>query len=233
MEPGGGRMSHISKVSLREGDGPAGVLAKLLTRRDDAYSRHELIWSLFAGRNGAARDFLYREVEGRKPSWIVVSARPPADETGLWRIETKPYAPALAAGRRLGFVLRANATVTRDGERHDVVMAAMKRDGLDRAEAIERAGGAWLERQGARDGFAIERARLRIGGYMRHRFERPGGKEMVLAALDFEGFLTVTDAEAFARTLTAGLGRGKAFGFGLMLVRPAGRARDGAADGDE
>jgi CRISPR system Cascade subunit CasE len=220
-------MSHISRVSLREGDGAAGVLAKLLTRRDGAYSRHELIWSLFAGRAGAARDFLYREVEGRRPSWIVVSAHPPTDDTGLWRIDTKPYAPALAAGRRLGFVLRANATVTRDGERHDVVMAAMKRDGIGRAEAIETAGGAWLERQGARAGFTLERARLRIGGYVCHRFERPDGKTMVLAALDFEGTLTVTDEVAFARALTGGLGRGKAFGFGLLLVRPAGRAGAG------
>lgn len=233
MEPGGGRMSHISRVALREGDGPAGVLANLLTRRADAYSRHELIWSLFAGRSGAARDFLYREVEGRRPSWIVVSTRAPADETGLWRIESKPYAPALAVGRRLGFVLRANATVTRNGERHDVVMAAMKREGVSRAQAIDAAGAAWLERQGARGGFALERAHLRIGGYMRFRFERPGGKEMVLAALDFEGFLTVTDVDAFMRTLTGGIGRGKAFGFGLMLVRPAGRLRGGDTDGGE
>jgi CRISPR system Cascade subunit CasE len=222
-------MSHISKVSLREGDGPAGVLAALLSRRDDAYSRHELVWSLFAGRDSASRDFLYREVEGRRPSWIVVSARAPADATGLWRIDTKPYAPALAAGRRLGFVLRANPTVTRDGERHDVVMAAMKRDGISRAEAIESAGGAWLERQGARAGFAVERVGLRIGGYVRHRFERPGSKEMVLSSLDFEGFLAVTDAAAFVGALTGGLGRGKAFGFGLLLVRPARRAGD--ADG--
>lgn len=217
-------MSHISKVSLREGEGAAGALAGILARREDSYSRHQLIWSLFADQADAKRDFLYREVEGRRPAWIVVSARPPADDTGIWRIDTKPYAPAIAAGRRLGFVLRANPTVTRDGERHDVVMAAMKRDGLDRAAAIETAGAEWIERQGARAGFAVERASLRLGAYVRHRFERPGGKPMVLAALDFEGFLTVTDAEAFGRALIGGLGRGKAFGFGLMLVRPVGGA---------
>lgn len=228
MEPGVGHMTHISKVSLCEGEGPAGVLASLLSRRDDVYARHELVWSLFAGRDGASRDFLYREVEGRRPSWIVVSAYEPADATGLWRIDTKPYAPALAAGLRLGFVLRANPTVARDGERHDVVMAAMKREGITRAEAIESAGGAWLERQGARAGFVVERVGLRIGSYMRHRFERPDGMEMVLASLDFEGFLTVTDAAAFMGALIGGLGRGKAFGFGLMLVRPARRVVDAA-----
>jgi CRISPR system Cascade subunit CasE len=232
----------ISRASLVETDGALGVLAKLLGRRTDAYARHELIWSLFAGADTAPRDFLYREIVGRHPSWLIVSARAPTDTLGLWRIDSKPFAPAIAQGQRLGFALRANPTVSRSkpvgGQavgRHDVVMAAMKRDGVSRDEAVATAGLAWLQRQGLRAGFAVEPKGLRIGGYMRHQFERPGGKPMVLASLDFEGVIAVTDADAFVRVLAAGLGRGKAFGFGLLLVRKAGRtAPIGAAhDTDE
>jgi CRISPR system Cascade subunit CasE len=39
----------------------------------------------------------------------------------------------------------------------------------------------------------------------------------------FEGRLRVTDAEAFRRALAAGIGSGKAFGFGLLSVAPAAR----------
>jgi CRISPR system Cascade subunit CasE len=37
----------------------------------------------------------------------------------------------------------------------------------------------------------------------------------------FDGRLQVTDAEVFRRTLTQGIGSGKAFGFGLLSVAPA------------
>ena len=36
--------------------------------------------------------------------------------------------------------------------------------------------------------------------------------------MTYEGVLQVTDAEAFCRLLTNGIGRGKAYGLGLMTV---------------
>ncbi|MCI5956432.1 MAG: type I-E CRISPR-associated protein Cas6/Cse3/CasE [Clostridiales bacterium] len=39
-----------------------------------------------------------------------------------------------------------------------------------------------------------------------------------LQAATFEGLLTVTDAERFRRTLTEGVGRGKAYGLGLLTI---------------
>ena len=51
------------------------------------------------------------------------------------------------------------------------------------------------------------------------RRKRPvGGPDAVLA-----GTLRVTDAPVFAQWLARGVGRHRAFGFGLLLLRPAGR----------
>lgn len=45
---------------------------------------------------------------------------------------------------------------------------------------------------------------------------------VTLTAVTFDGRLRVTDPEALRRTLTAGLGKAKAYGCGLMTLAPAG-----------
>ncbi|MEW1637485.1 type I-E CRISPR-associated protein Cas6/Cse3/CasE [Streptomyces sp. NPDC093801] len=46
------------------------------------------------------------------------------------------------------------------------------------------------------------------------------GQTVVVARSEIQGRLTVTDPAAFARTLTQGLGRQRAYGCGLLLVQP-------------
>jgi CRISPR system Cascade subunit CasE len=43
-------------------------------------------------------------------------------------------------------------------------------------------------------------------------------KPVTLLAVTYEGILKVTDAEKFRQTLTDGIGRGKAFGMGMLTV---------------
>ena len=47
---------------------------------------------------------------------------------------------------------------------------------------------------------------------------RDGRRSMPLVAVDFEGWLTVTDAEKFHQSIVTGLGHGKAWGLGLLQV---------------
>ena len=95
----------------------------------------------------------------------------------------------------------------------------------------------WLARKGERGGFALvgpleavpERYchagptithriyRTSPERRSRHRTERP----ITIHGCDFTGRLHVTDAEAFARTRAVGIGKGKAFGFGLLMVIPS------------
>ena len=49
---------------------------------------------------------------------------------------------------------------------------------------------------------------------------------VTLLAVTYEGVLTVTNAEKFCETLVNGIGRGKAFGMGMLTVVKAGDTRN-------
>lgn len=191
-------------------------------RRMDA--QHRLIWSAFAGGAAARRDFLWREMGQRQ--FLVLSAQPPKPSPLFEEPEVTGFAPALAAGDRLAFLLRADATRTvtvADGKkRHrDVVMEALH--GLpagDRAETrmdlAQEAGAAWLTGQGARAGFTMLRADVTA-----YRVVEPPGqgqRRPRFGVLDLEGVIEVTDPALFLPKLVQGVGRAKAFGCGLMLI---------------
>jgi CRISPR system Cascade subunit CasE len=52
--------------------------------------------------------------------------------------------------------------------------------------------------------------------------ESPGKKHrLTFGSVLFEGVLEITDAERLQKTLEAGIGSGKAYGFGLLSIAPA------------
>jgi CRISPR system Cascade subunit CasE len=221
----------LSRASLREDAGLA-ALAKVLLPEDEnarAGMAHRLIWTLFADAPDRARDFLWRE--DKPGQFIALSVRPPAEQPSLFDVETKPFAPVLEAGTRLGFRLRANPTIDhavpgrmRRSQRVDVVMDALRLvPKEDRAEArpeiARTAGAAWLGRIGERHGFTL--GETMIDGYRTWRVPRDGKPPMRFSTLEFEGVLTVTDPVPFLARLTAGFGRARGFGCGLMLIRRA------------
>lgn len=72
----------------------------------------------------------------------------------------------------------------------------------------------WLARKGAENGFLLHDCRtLRSYSYMS---DNP--KNITIVATEFRGMLEVTDAEKFERCLIRGIGRGKAFGLGLLKL---------------
>lgn len=79
---------------------------------------------------------------------------------------------------------------------------------------------AWLREQAAKRGFALgEQVQVTSSGWK--TFRKANGHRVTLYAATFEGLLTVTDEELFRETLKTGIGRGKAYGMGLLtLVRP-------------
>jgi CRISPR system Cascade subunit CasE len=95
----------------------------------------------------------------------------------------------------------------------------------------------WLLNQQERSGFAIEGKahdpqhlpdgddyQLVAHDQRTHRFSKPGsapGQQVTVATVVFDGRLRITDAAAIRRTLTAGLGKAKAYGCGLMTLGPA------------
>ena len=225
---------YFSRVRLRS-DASVRTLRPLLLGEDNRsrHAGHRLVWSLFAGRSDGARDFLWREME-RRGAFLILSERTPVDRCGLFHIDApKPFAPALAAGDRLCFSLRANPVIRRyDAKRdrsvkHDVVMDALRERPRSaraehRFEAMRERGFAWLEGQGARAGFSVAPAGVRIDGYRQHRIPRKGAaKAMTFSTLDFDGVLEVRAPAAFLAGMARGFGAAKAYGCGLMLIRRA------------
>ena len=219
----------LSRARLRRDTGAVAALARLLVpdgAGPRAAATHHLAWALFADTPGRQRDFLWREeAPGR---FMTLSARPPA-AFDLFEVDSKPFAPCLAAGDRLGFALRANAVVARPeapgqrGKRHDVVMDALRhvpegQRAAARLGVVGDAGRAWLARQGAAHGFTPGDG-VGVDGYEQIEIARGGGRTARFSRLDFSGALTVTDPAAFLAALAAGFGRARAFGCGLMLIR--------------
>ncbi len=212
-------MSWITQAELRRDTPQARHLAYQLLNASRSNSHHDLVWNLFADDPGAARDFLYREAgQGR---FLIVSSREPNGSPDVWVTRTRPYTPALAAGERYGFSLRANPTVSlsRPGRarshRADVMMEAKRKKGAPLTpEEREAVALDWLQARG--DGLGVRFERDRCGVMRQDRSTLPRG--ISLAVVDYDGELTVEAPERLREALTAGVGRGKAFGMGLLLL---------------
>jgi len=205
-----------------------------------AYAEHQWLWRFLPAPPGTTRTFLFRrrEVDGL-PRFYVVSDREPVAPSAHWQVTSKPYAPAMAVGDLLAFDLRANPVVTsRNAEgkpvRHDVVMQEKTRllqeRGLARwadwttpdrpalPDLIQRTGSAWLQARCQRLGISLDDSSpLRVDGYEQHCGK---GGTLRVSTLDFSGRLRVVDPVALQKTLFTGIGHAKAFGCGLLLVRP-------------
>jgi CRISPR system Cascade subunit CasE len=82
----------------------------------------------------------------------------------------------------------------------------------------------WLSEKGKKRGFTVKEDDFMVTKSSWQRFYKGAErkKPVTLLAVTFEGILTVTDAEKFKETLTEGMGRGKAFGMGMLTVVKAG-----------
>jgi CRISPR system Cascade subunit CasE len=134
--------------------------------------------------------------------------------------EIKPFNPCFTKGQRLRFRLVANPT--RRLSRHSL--------GAD-GRPIEKGIGKrvpvptdrlfdWLTRRAEQSGFSIKKDSTTVQpGYI-YVNKTGGGKGHRLRSVRYDGVLNVTDADNFHNTLMRGIGPGKAFGFGLLSVRP-------------
>lgn len=231
---------YLSRLELKSDPGTNALKALINPaeqgRALDAH--HRLLWSLFADGPERRRDFLWRaEDRGR---FFTLSRRPPRDGDLFKSPEVKVFEPDLKAGDRLSFVLRTNATRALKssdgsrGKRADVVMHMLHttpgketlpedRPSARPAERMTLARVAawdWMEKQGLRHGFSpvdIGVEDYSVRALPLYRGPRKGQPQFGI--LDLTGVIEVTDADALAVALGQGLGRAKAFGCGLMMIR--------------
>lgn len=132
----------------------------------------------------------------------------------------------LHAGQQLVFRLRANPTKR-------LPLLIENRIGRERGKRVEIFGEEnqleWLARKAGKHGFRLLTARVNPN-VVNARANTEGkvigwrgrsGPPMKFGSALFEGELEIADAEAFKRTLSEGIGSGKAYGFGLLSVAPA------------
>ena len=206
-----------------------------------AYLEHQWLWRFLPAPPGTPRSFLFRrrDVDGL-PRFYVVSDREPISPSPHWQVQSKTYAPVLEVGDSLAFELRANPVVTTrnaagKAARHDVVMQEKTRllkerqltrwadwstpDRTPLPELVRRTCGRWLKARCERLGVALDIEALSVEGYEQHRGKNG---ELRFSTVDFSGLLRVVDAEALRLALHSGIGHAKAFGCGLLLIRPVG-----------
>ena len=131
--------------------------------------------------------------------------------------ETQDYTPLLARiqnGTRWHFRLTANPT------KHGAGDAATGKRGKVMPHMTAEHQQRWLLKKAAQHGFALEEGEFLAVQSQWYQFRKTaaGNHPVSLLSVTFEGMLTVTDAEMFRRTLTEGIGRGKAYGMGMLTV---------------
>jgi len=160
------------------------------------------------------------------------------------RLDTKPIPDIAAPGRRLGFDIRLRPVVRlasaieapqdRAGRRRhgfkagseiDAFLAEALRDSnRDAMQAMGRSREATYVKWFAdRLGDAAEIENVRLAAFRRSRVARGTGPGAEGPDAILHGTLVVRNREAFADRLRRGVGRHKAYGFGMLLLRPPGR----------
>jgi CRISPR system Cascade subunit CasE len=134
----------------------------------------------------------------------------------------RPIKLTIEPGKHFQFRLRANPTI----KVHALPEGACRTTPLTKngrrvpVQATKEAFLGWLGKQADRAGFRIEGEPLIQPGYVYVSKDGKPGQGHRLRSVVYEGILEVTDADAFAQTLAAGIGPAKAFGFGLLSVAP-------------
>ena len=133
--------------------------------------------------------------------------------------ESRNYDPLLARitpGSRWQFRLAANPTKScKDAQKPAV-------RGTVAAHCTTQYQKQWLLDRAAKHGFALTEDSFTVTRVQWHHFAKGGTRPVSLLAVTYEGVLQVTDPEAFRNLLCQGMGRGKAYGLGLLTVMRGG-----------
>lgn len=183
----------------------------------DAYGLHKVVYGLFADIRSEA------EKKGSEPSGIVyadkggdfntrqilmLSNRRPHQTPQFGTVETKPIHAGFLAHERYAFEVTVNPG-KRDNQTGKIVSIRGR-------EAIAQ----WfLERAKQSWGFRVNPGNLQTDKISVQVFNK-SGKTITHGSATLKGELAVIDRDRFRQSFTQGIGRGRAFGFGLLQIVP-------------
>ncbi|MDN5938811.1 MAG: type I-E CRISPR-associated protein Cas6/Cse3/CasE [Salinisphaera sp.] len=195
---------------------------------------------LMEQRNGALRLLGYSKTDAKTLHERASQLAPPlAFEVCDWNgAASKPLdGIAWRRGQRLAFELRACPVVRgKQGER-DAFLAQLPANDESMADARAAVYGHWLAKQlqesdnpDKKNAAQLEEGAFNLKGFRLVSTWRQGqtsvqagrkGRRVVRPDALLTGQLTVLNPDAFRNLLYCGIGRHRAFGFGMLLVRPA------------
>ncbi|MGD9861774.1 MAG: type I-E CRISPR-associated protein Cas6/Cse3/CasE, partial [Pseudodonghicola sp.] len=180
-------------------------------------------------RSGTLYGYADREAEALRGAAAAVIGPAEAGVIRLDRLGSIPRPAATwAEGMRLGFdlrlrpVVRLASAIEREGEGFakgaevDAFLAETLRH--DQARPREAVYLDWLAARLA-PAAELERETSRMASFRRVRSRR-GGKRVEGPEIKVHGTLRVTDPGGFADLLARGVGRHRAYGYGMLLLRP-------------
>jgi CRISPR system Cascade subunit CasE len=219
----------------------------LRDQEDEGYGWHALFTAAF-GRDLAPKPFRVLARRGR-PIQVLAYAQADAaalrarasdfaDPKAMAALGVDMLAsklmPTFVAGRRLGFSARLRPTVRTDREGNraksrelDVFMAAKL--AVTSGQALDKASvyAAWACNKLDQAGVDVESLRidgLESSDVVRRGRDRANGSRPFARipghAVTVAGTLRIADADGFAALLARGLGRHRAFGYGMLLLSP-------------
>ncbi|EAQ9982479.1 type I-E CRISPR-associated protein Cas6/Cse3/CasE [Salmonella enterica] len=211
---------YLSRITLHTAQLVPSQLLHLVERGE--YVMHQWLWELFPG--GKERQFLYRreELQGAFRFFVLSQERPA--ESAIFDVQCRPFAPELSVGQILRFTLRANPTICKAGKRHDLLMEAKRQvktqpDSRDIWTYQQQAALEWLSRQGEQNGFSLREAS--VDAYRQQQIRREKSRQMIqFSSVDYAGVLVVKNPVLFLQRLVQGYGKSRAFGCGMMLIKP-------------
>ena len=141
-----------------------------------------------------------------------------------WMSKPVPY--AWRVGRRLGFEIRVCPVSRNKSREQDIFTQETKlseRKGINAESLREAVYTDWLSKKLQVCGADLDKTSTRF----LHPFHlsedvsrKMHGRRFVLPDVTMVGDLTITDEAKFSKMLASGIGRHKAYGYGMLLLRP-------------
>lgn len=190
--------------------------SKVLNIRD-AYALHKVVYGLFKDvRNEAEKqastpsgivyadkggDFNVRQI-------LMLSDRRPHQTPQFGKVESKPILASFLAHEQYAFEITLNPC--KRNNQTGKVMPVRGREAIEKW-FISRASQSW--------GFSVNPIHLQTVQTGVQTFEKDG-KVVTHGSATLKGELAVIDRERFMQSFKQGIGRGRAFGFGLLQIVP-------------
>lgn len=183
----------------------------------DAYALHKVVYGLFEHtRSDAEKEtsissgIIYADKGGdfNMRQILMLSNRKPHQTPQFGKVQTRIVHPDFLAHERYAFEVTLNPG-KRDQRTGKVVPVRGR-------EVIEQ----WFKTRAPKSwGFSVNPQNLQTGQISVQTFEK-SGNAITHGSATLKGELNVIDKDRFTKSFTQGIGRGRAFGFGLLQIVP-------------